>query len=138
MLILPALAVQFQALFPATTHGQQRSRRCILTLQAILVSITASRTSNLLQAIATLFGSNSKWRSTDRRFRLDTNGRCVDENPLGYAPRTRQAEATAGAGYAMRTVHRLRRPRCLGAGEADPKGPPETKKALCKQRLFYF
>ena len=56
MSILPALAVQFQALFPATAHGQRRSRWFILTLQAILVPITASRTSNLLRAIATLFG----------------------------------------------------------------------------------
>jgi len=46
MSILPALAVQFQALFPATAHGQRRSRWFILTLQAILVPITASRTSN--------------------------------------------------------------------------------------------
>jgi hypothetical protein len=56
MSILPALAVQFQALFPATAHGQQRRRWFILTLQAILVPITASRTSNLRRAIATLFG----------------------------------------------------------------------------------
>jgi hypothetical protein len=56
MSILPALAVQFQALFPATTHGQRRSRWFILTLQAILVPITASRTSNLRRAISTLFG----------------------------------------------------------------------------------
>jgi hypothetical protein len=54
MAILPALAVQFQALFPATVHGRQRSRWFILTLQAILVPVTASRTSNLLRAIATL------------------------------------------------------------------------------------
>ena len=56
MSILPALAVHFQALFPATAHGRRRSRWFILTLQAILVPITASRTSNLLRAIATLFG----------------------------------------------------------------------------------
>ena len=54
--ILPVLATQFQALFPASTHGQQRWHWFILTLQAILVPITASRTSNLLRAIATLFG----------------------------------------------------------------------------------
>jgi hypothetical protein len=54
--ILPVLATQFQALFPATEHGQQRGRWFILTLQAILVPITASRTSNLLRTIATLFG----------------------------------------------------------------------------------
>jgi hypothetical protein len=56
MAILPALATQFQALFPATAHGQERCRWFILTLQAIVVPITASRTSNLLRTIATLFG----------------------------------------------------------------------------------
>ena len=54
--ILPALATQFQSLFPATTGGHERWRWFVLTLQAILVPITASRTSNLLRAIATLFG----------------------------------------------------------------------------------
>ncbi len=53
---LPALATQFQSLFPATNNGQERWRWFILTLQAILVPITASRTSNLLRAIETLFG----------------------------------------------------------------------------------
>ena len=56
MPILPALATQFQCVFPATAHGQERGRWFLLTLQAILVPITASRTSNLLRAIATLFG----------------------------------------------------------------------------------
>jgi hypothetical protein len=56
MSILPTLASQFQSLFPATRNGQERARWFILTLQAILVPITASRTSNLLRAIATLFG----------------------------------------------------------------------------------
>jgi hypothetical protein len=56
MLILPALAVQFQSLFPSSDHGQERARWFILTLQAILLPITASRTSNLLRTIATLFG----------------------------------------------------------------------------------
>ena len=56
MSILPALATQFQSLFPATDSGQERGRWFLLTLQAILVPITASRTSNLLRAIATLFG----------------------------------------------------------------------------------
>ena len=56
MSILPVLASQFQSLFPATHSGQERARWFILTLQAILVPITASRTSNLLRAIATLFG----------------------------------------------------------------------------------
>jgi hypothetical protein len=56
MPILPALATKFQCLFPATDKGQERWRWFMLTLQAILVPITASRTSNLLRAIATLFG----------------------------------------------------------------------------------
>ena len=56
MPILPALATQFQCLFPATDSGQERWQWFVLTLQAILVPITASRTSNLLRAIATLFG----------------------------------------------------------------------------------
>jgi len=56
MPILPALAIQFQGLFPATESGEERWRWFMLTVQAILVPITASRTSNLLRAIATLFG----------------------------------------------------------------------------------
>jgi hypothetical protein len=56
MPILPALAVQFQSLFPSSDHGRERARWFILTLQAILLPITASRTSNLLRTIATLFG----------------------------------------------------------------------------------
>ena len=56
MPILPALATQFQSLFPATDHGQERWRWFMLTLQAILVPITASRTSSLRRTIATLFG----------------------------------------------------------------------------------
>ena len=56
MPILPALAMQFQSLFPATDHGTERWRWFMLTLKAILVPITASRTSNLRRAIATLFG----------------------------------------------------------------------------------
>ena len=56
MPILPALATQLQCLFPATDKGQERWRWFMLTLQAILVPITASRTSNLLRAITTLFG----------------------------------------------------------------------------------
>ena len=56
MPILPALATQFQSLFPHSQHGQERARWFILTLQAILLPITASRTSNLLRTIATLFG----------------------------------------------------------------------------------
>lgn len=56
MPILPALATQFASQFPATDGGRERWRWFVLTLQAILVPITASRTSNLLRAIATLFG----------------------------------------------------------------------------------
>ncbi|MBP7966442.1 MAG: transposase [Burkholderiaceae bacterium] len=43
-------------MFPATDNGQERWRWFLLTLQAILVPITASRTSNRLRAMATLFG----------------------------------------------------------------------------------
>jgi len=53
---LPTLARDFQFLFPLTEHGQERFRWFVLTLQAILVPVTASRTSNLLRTIATLFG----------------------------------------------------------------------------------
>jgi hypothetical protein len=56
MPILPALATQFQGLFPSSNHGQERARWFMLTLQAILLPITASRTSNLLRTLATLFG----------------------------------------------------------------------------------
>jgi hypothetical protein len=56
MPILPALAVQFQGLFPSSDHGRERARWFILTLQAILLPITASRTSGLLRTIATVFG----------------------------------------------------------------------------------
>ena len=56
MPILPALAIQFPCLFPATESGEERWRWLMLTVQAILVPITASRTSNLLRTIATLFG----------------------------------------------------------------------------------
>lgn len=56
MLILPALATQFQSLFPRSEHDQERARWFALTLQAILLPITDSRTSNLLRTIATLFG----------------------------------------------------------------------------------
>ena len=63
MFILRTLADDFQALFPATDKGQERFRWFLLTLQAILVPITASRTSNLLRAIETLFGVRiAEWR----------------------------------------------------------------------------
>ena len=63
MSILRTLAREFQFLFPLTDHGQERFRWFVLTLQAILVPITVSRTSNLLRAIETLFGvSIAEWR----------------------------------------------------------------------------
>ena len=63
MPILPALARDFQFLFPLTEHGQERFHWFLLTLKAILVPITVSRTSNLLRAIETLFGvSIAQWR----------------------------------------------------------------------------
>jgi hypothetical protein len=63
MSILRTLANDFQTLFPATDKGQERFRWFVLTLQAILVPVTASRTSNLLRAIETLFGvSIAEWR----------------------------------------------------------------------------
>jgi len=63
MSILRTLANDFQTLFPATDKGQERFRWFVLTLQAILVPVTASRTSNLLRAIETLFGVRiAQWR----------------------------------------------------------------------------
>lgn len=63
MPILRTLARDFQFLFPLSDHGQERFRWFVLTLQAILVPITASRTSSLLRAIETLFGvSIAEWR----------------------------------------------------------------------------
>jgi len=63
MPILRTLATQFQTLFPATDSGQERFRWFILTLQAILIPITASRTSSLLRSFATLFGvAIGEWR----------------------------------------------------------------------------
>jgi len=63
MSILVTLAREFQLLFPRSASGQERWRWFVLTLQAILVPITISRTSNLLRAIETLFGvSIAQWR----------------------------------------------------------------------------
>jgi hypothetical protein len=63
MSILPILARDFQFLFPRTIRGQECFHWFLLTLKAILVPITASRTSNLLRAIETLFGvSIAQWR----------------------------------------------------------------------------
>jgi hypothetical protein len=55
MPILPALASQFQSIFPNSAHGQECARRFILTLQAILLSSAASRSSNPLPTIAALY-----------------------------------------------------------------------------------
>ena len=63
MSILPTLARDFKCLFPLTQHGEERCRWLMLTLQVILVPIRAPRTSDLLRAIATLFGVEiSQWR----------------------------------------------------------------------------
>ena len=63
MAILPALAREFQFLFPLTENGQERLHWFLRTLKAILVPITVSRTSHLLRAIETLFGvSIEQWR----------------------------------------------------------------------------
>ena len=63
MPILRTLARDFQFVFPRTDNGQERFRWFVLTLKAILVPITVSRTSNLLRAIETLFGvSIAQWR----------------------------------------------------------------------------
>jgi hypothetical protein len=63
MSILKPLAREFQFLFPLNRHGQERFRWFALTLQAILVPITVSRTSNLLRAIETFFGvAIAQWR----------------------------------------------------------------------------
>ena len=63
MTILRTLVRDFQFLFPLTPNGQERFHWFVLTLIAILVPITVSRTSNLLRAIETLFGvSIAQWR----------------------------------------------------------------------------
>jgi hypothetical protein len=63
MPILRTLARDFQFLFPLTDNGQERFHWFVLTLKAILVPITVSRTSNLLRAIETLFGVRiAQWR----------------------------------------------------------------------------
>lgn len=63
MTILRTLGTDLQCLFPSNRHGQERFSWFVLTLKAILVPITASRTSNLLRAIETLFGvAIAEWR----------------------------------------------------------------------------
>ena len=64
MTILQHLGTQLQSLFPANEHGQERAQWFLLALQSILLPITASRTSNLLRTIATVFG----WHLDQTRF----------------------------------------------------------------------
>ena len=63
MSILRTLARDFQCLSPLTDNGQERFHWLVVTLKAILVPITVSRTSNLLRALETLFGMRiAEWR----------------------------------------------------------------------------
>jgi len=63
MSILHAAVKDLQLCFPPSSSGQERFRWFLLTLQAIIVPITISRTSNLLRCIATLFGVDiAQWR----------------------------------------------------------------------------
>ena len=64
MTILQRLGTQIQHLFPGNEHGQERAQWFLLALQSILLPITASRTSNLLRTIATVFG----WHLDQTRF----------------------------------------------------------------------
>ena len=64
MTILQRLGTQFQCLFPANEHGQERAQWFLLALQSILLPITASRTTKLLRTIATVFG----WHLDQTRF----------------------------------------------------------------------
>lgn len=56
MSTLHTLGAGFQAIFPATRRSRERARWTLLTSQATLMPITASRPSDLLRAIETLFG----------------------------------------------------------------------------------
>jgi hypothetical protein len=63
MNILPALAREWQPLFLSGRAARERFVWFVLTLQAIIVPITVSRTSNLLRSIASLFGVDiAQWR----------------------------------------------------------------------------
>lgn len=63
MSILRAAIKDLQFLFPLNDSGQERFGWFVLTLQAIIVPITISRTSNLLRSIASLFGLHiDRWR----------------------------------------------------------------------------
>jgi hypothetical protein len=55
MPVLLAVDIQFHGLFPRVDHRQERARWFIVTLQAILQPITASRTQTLPRNIATMF-----------------------------------------------------------------------------------
>lgn len=54
--ILHGAIKDMQFAFPGSDSGRERFHWFVLTLQAIVVPITISRTSNLLRSIATLFG----------------------------------------------------------------------------------
>ena len=63
MNILPTLASEWQPLFLLRRTDHQRFRWFLLTLQAIIVPVTISRTSNLLRGISILFGIDiAPWR----------------------------------------------------------------------------
>lgn len=63
MNILQTLAREWQPLFLVRRTDLQRFRWLLLTLQAIIVPVTISRTSNLLRGIAILFGVEiAQWR----------------------------------------------------------------------------
>jgi hypothetical protein len=63
MAMIPALAHDLQGAFLDSRSGRERMQWFMLTLQAIIVPITISRTSNLLRAIMMLFGVDiAQWR----------------------------------------------------------------------------
>jgi hypothetical protein len=63
MAMIPALAHDLQGTFIGSKSGRERWHWFMLTLQAIIVPITVSRTSNLLRSIALLFGVEiEQWR----------------------------------------------------------------------------
>jgi hypothetical protein len=62
MAILRTLARDFQFLFPLTDRGQERFRWFVLTLQAILVRITVSRTSNRVRPLDNVIRSSTRHR----------------------------------------------------------------------------
>ena len=56
MSTLAHLGEQIHRAFPSHAQGQERAQWFLLTLQSILMPLTASRTSNLLRTLATVFG----------------------------------------------------------------------------------